>query len=83
MKTQYPSYIWLCSVCGTSYKLDSGIIIPIIETPTSEVPKKCPNCNEPLVERSGKFGSFLGCKNFPHCRYTFSLGGQSYGENNG
>ncbi len=30
----------------------------------------CPKCDGYLVERSGKFGTFLGCSNYPKCRYT-------------
>lgn len=30
----------------------------------------CPVCGGELVKRNGKFGQFLGCCNFPHCRYT-------------
>jgi ssDNA-binding Zn-finger/Zn-ribbon topoisomerase 1 len=29
-----------------------------------------PGCGGRLVERSGRFGRFLGCTNFPRCRYT-------------
>lgn len=29
-----------------------------------------PKCNAQLVERRGKNGSFLGCSNFPRCRFT-------------
>lgn len=31
---------------------------------------KCPKCGGQLVERTGKYGSFIGCSNFPKCRYT-------------
>lgn len=31
---------------------------------------KCPFCGWALVKRSGRFGEFLGCSNFPKCRYT-------------
>lgn len=34
----------------------------------------CPECGSLLVKRKGKFGSFLGCSNYPECRYTFNLG---------
>ena len=27
-------------------------------------------CNGRLVEREGKNGKFLGCSNFPKCKYT-------------
>lgn len=30
----------------------------------------CPKCGGRLVIRSGKFGSFYGCNNYPRCRYT-------------
>lgn len=30
----------------------------------------CPWCGEPLVERSGKSGAFIGCSGFPKCRFT-------------
>ena len=33
----------------------------------------CPECNGILVKRNGKHGFFLGCKNFPKCKYTKSL----------
>ncbi len=30
----------------------------------------CPKCGGELVKRNGRFGAFLGCSNFPGCRYT-------------
>ncbi len=30
----------------------------------------CPRCGGTLVERSGKYGKFIGCSNYPKCRYT-------------
>jgi hypothetical protein len=35
--------------------------------------KICPRCHSALVERKGKNGKFLGCSNFPNCRFTSSL----------
>ena len=32
--------------------------------------EKCPKCDGNLVERTGKFGKFTGCSNFPKCDYT-------------
>lgn len=29
----------------------------------------CPKCHGTLVERKGKYGNFIGCSNFPNCRY--------------
>lgn len=33
----------------------------------------CPRCNGNLVQRKGSKGAFLGCSNFPSCRYTAEL----------
>lgn len=33
----------------------------------------CPKCGSLLKKRKGKFGTFLGCTGFPHCRYTMDL----------
>lgn len=30
----------------------------------------CPQCSGKLIMRNGKYGSFIGCSNFPKCRYT-------------
>ncbi len=39
----------------TAAKIDSGI---------------CPRCGGKLVERSGAYGPFLGCSNYPQCKFT-------------
>ena len=31
---------------------------------------KCPLCGGNLVERKGKYGYFIGCSNYPKCKYT-------------
>ena len=33
----------------------------------------CPKCNGKLVERSGKYGRFIGCSNYPKCKYTTQI----------
>ena len=30
----------------------------------------CPMCGRDLVERNGKYGKFIGCSNYPKCKYT-------------
>jgi len=38
-------------------------------------PRLCPGCkNGRLGLRLGKFGAFIGCSNYPECRYTRRLG---------
>lgn len=29
----------------------------------------CPECGSPLVYRKGKYGEFIGCSNYPKCKY--------------
>lgn len=33
----------------------------------------CPKCQNILVERNGKYGKFLGCSQYPKCRFTLKL----------
>lgn len=39
------------------------------ETPA----QACPRCGGELMKRKGRFGLFLGCSNYPACRYTRNL----------
>jgi DNA topoisomerase-1 len=43
--------------------------------PDGSDPRKCPNCNNGRLSLkvSGKFGAFIGCENYPECRYTRQL----------
>src|SRR6266571_2160267 len=53
-----------------------------IERPQEELDELCPLCpqegREPgkLVIKLGRAGKFVGCKNYPECRYTRNLDGQ-------
>lgn len=35
-----------------------------------EVGEKCPECGNELVYRTGRYGKFISCSNFPLCKYT-------------
>lgn len=37
----------------------------------------CPNCGANLTEKMGRNGKFLACPNFPKCKYTKSIDGES------
>jgi DNA topoisomerase-1 len=40
-----------------------------------EDPRRCPSCeNGNLNLKLGRFGAFIGCSNYPECRYTRKLG---------
>ena len=51
--------------------------VPLVNFANSKMTKvqptlledKCPNCGSPLVERTGKFGKFIACNNYPKCKY--------------
>ncbi|MEE2698651.1 MAG: type I DNA topoisomerase [Pseudomonadota bacterium] len=37
-------------------------------------PRKCPTCNDGRLNlKLGKFGAFIGCNNYPECRFTRPL----------
>ena len=33
----------------------------------------CPKCGGELIKRNGKYGEYLGCSNYPKCRYTRNI----------
>ncbi len=39
-----------------------------------KIDEKCPNCGHDLVIRTGRFGKFIACTNFPECTYTRQYG---------
>jgi DNA topoisomerase-1 len=48
---------------------------PPKEGETAEVARRCPGCaNGRLNIKVGRFGAFIGCSNYPECRYTRQLG---------
>jgi DNA topoisomerase I len=47
-------------------------------------PRKCPNCGDGrLTLKLSKFGAFIGCGNYPECRYTRPLSAPGDGVANG
>src|SRR5690606_19903188 len=45
-------------------------------------PRECPNCHTGrLGLKLGRFGGFVGCTNYPECRYTRQLAASSDGGN--
>lgn len=44
-------------------------------------PRSCPACgNGQLSLKLGRYGAFVGCSNYPECKFTRQLGGDSNGE---
>ena len=68
------------SISSDPFSLDRN---PVDQNDTSEKEPEacCPLCGGKLVKRNGKFGTFMGCSEFPRCRYTYdpdtgSVGGK-------
>ncbi|MBY0470363.1 type I DNA topoisomerase [bacterium] len=52
-------------------KDDQGKIVII---PKEFTDKKCQKCSNPMIVKSGKFGKFLACSDYPNCKYTEAFG---------
>lgn len=35
-----------------------------------QLDEKCPECESPLVMKSGRYGKFIACSNYPKCKFT-------------
>lgn len=49
-----------------------GIKSNIKEKEAKEKNMICPKCGNELIKRNGKYGEFIGCSNYPKCKYTMS-----------
>ncbi|GGA82704.1 DNA topoisomerase 1 [Brucella endophytica] len=44
-------------------------------------PRSCPTCGTGTLSlKLGKFGAFVGCSNYPECKFTRQLGGEANGD---
>src|SRR5579859_575300 len=44
--------------------------MPQVNTGPEYVGRDCPQSGHPLIIRWGRYGKFIGCSDFPRCRYT-------------
>ncbi|MEH6526905.1 MAG: type I DNA topoisomerase [Sneathiella sp.] len=50
------------------------------ETEDGKDPRACPKCEEGRLSlKTGRFGAFIGCSNYPECRLTRQLGDDTNG----
>lgn len=66
----------ICKKCSAEGK----IIVKNIKVSEKKPRKKydpmtCPECGGKLRERNGRNGRFIGCSNYPECRYTRNIRG--------
>jgi DNA topoisomerase I len=45
-------------------------LMPEVKAEPELLDRFCPECENQLLIRYGRFGKFIGCSNFPTCRYT-------------
>ncbi|MDR2874057.1 MAG: DNA topoisomerase I [Methanobrevibacter sp.] len=43
------------------------------ESSTLDIVGECPECGSDLLKRQGRYGEFVGCSNFPKCKFTSSI----------
>jgi DNA topoisomerase-1 len=48
----------------------ANLAIPQMKQEPELLDRLCPTCGKPLVVRFGRYGRFIGCSDFPTCRYT-------------
>ena len=64
-----------CKSCSSKPSTErvSMVAIPKVEIKPMQVKYDasiCPECGGKLREKNGQYGSFIGCSNYPKCRYT-------------
>ncbi len=47
--------------------------MPVTEVGNEPTGELCPECGHPLVYKHGRFGKFIGCSNFPTCKYRSGI----------
>lgn len=45
-------------------------VMPEVKAEPERIDRMCPDCGNQLVIRHGRFGKFIGCSDFPACRFT-------------
>lgn len=64
-----------CKSCSSkpSSERISMVVTPEVESKPMQIKydaSVCPECGGKLREKNGQYGSFIGCSNYPKCRYT-------------
>ncbi len=62
-------------VCYTCHKDGKdNVEMPVISDKENKKVRElvCPECGGKLVEKRGRFGTFMGCQNYPECRFAIN-----------
>ncbi|MCL2706565.1 MAG: type I DNA topoisomerase [Dehalococcoidia bacterium] len=65
---------WVCTVRDFYRPLEqelskAGEKIEKVKLADEQIGENCPDCNQPLVIKMGRFGKFIACSNYPECKY--------------
>jgi ribosomal protein L37AE/L43A len=63
---------YLISIIGSLAVENNFKEVKVSEFP-EETKRTCPVCKAPMVLRSGKYGKFWGCSNYPICKKTIKI----------
>jgi DNA topoisomerase I len=44
-----------------------------VKVQEEKIDEKCPDCGGELIVKTGRYGKFIACSNFPKCKYTRQL----------
>lgn len=55
---------------GTCYDCQSLDKCSIPAVTNKRGPGSCPECGSQLINKMGRFGLFIGCSNYPICKFT-------------
>ncbi len=58
-----------CSFTANFKRLEDGTIEIVEQEAPKLLDEKCPKCDKPLRQLSGKFGPFIACSGYPECKY--------------
>ena len=61
--TKYPD-------CKTTKRLVRGEGGKLVVETLAPIEEKCPECQNDLMWRRGRFGAFIACSNYPNCKYV-------------
>ncbi|MFH0725062.1 MAG: type I DNA topoisomerase [Pseudomonadota bacterium] len=52
---------------------EKGLILITDHIEDEKTDKLCDKCGQPMVIKSGKYGSFMACTGYPDCKHTISM----------
>ncbi|EAL9801443.1 type I DNA topoisomerase [Campylobacter jejuni] len=61
-------------------KIEEGKTKIASQKTVTKLGESCPDCDGELAIRKGRFGEFVACLNFPKCKYSRNLKGESKNE---